>query len=385
MATRATDIPAHRLRALVVDDSQIARYILSCELERLGYHVDVAESAEAGFRQLSEPLPDVIFMDHLLPGIDGLEAVSRLREQSATSRLPIIMYTSQDGDKFAECAQVVGADDIYVKTADESRLADILDRLGLLPERAAAASEADNVTPIRRQTTSGKQRSSITREQLVRLLEPSLEAHHAKLRQELLGEFAILERFEERMRRDLFARVETHSRRTNQRLDRAGRADRAERRRSGRRLGLVAASFAASILLVAVLGVWLAWDMAARTNALQDVTASTFEVAQSNTGKLAMLQQTLDAQNTMVETTASTGDNNAQGAVIADRDTPNAATLLVDEFQSLGVLGPIRVETTAGAFCVSATVSGPALVSAYGPLQSCERLPMQLTAHNGLP
>ena len=264
MATINPAVSANRPLALIVDDSHIARYILSCELERLGYEVEVAESAEAAFRQLAQPLPDLIFMDHLLPGIDGLEAVDRLRGQSATSKLPIIMYTSQDGDEFAEQARSVGADDIYVKSADESRLVGILERLNLLPNRPVAAKSSDNVTPFRRQASS-RQRSSITREQLARLLEPSLEAHHAKLRQDLLGEFAILERYEERMRRDLFARVETLSRQTGQRLDRDRHAERVERRRRGRRLALAAASFAACMLLVSALGIRLAWDTAART------------------------------------------------------------------------------------------------------------------------
>ena len=230
MATSASNIPAHRPRALIVDDSHIARYILSCELERLGYEVEVAESAEAAFRQLRLPLPDVIFMDHLLPGIDGLEAVNRLRGQSATSKLPIIMYTSQDSDEFAERARSIGADAVYVKTADESRLTGILERLNLLPERPVVANSGGNVTPIRRQPSARKPRSTITREQLARLLEPSLEAHHAKLHQELLGEFAILERYEERMRRDLFARVETLSRQTRDQFDHASRDERAARR-----------------------------------------------------------------------------------------------------------------------------------------------------------
>jgi CheY-like chemotaxis protein len=381
MAAHISEVPAHQPRALIVDDSQIARYILSCELERLGYEVEVAESAEAALAQLAKPLPDVIFMDHLLPGIDGLEAVSRLRGQSATAKLPIIMYTSQDGEDFAERAQAIGADDIYVKSADETRLTGILGRLSLLPDRAAATSKTDNVTPLRRAAKSGKQRSPITREQLARLLEPSLEAHHAKLRQELLGEFAILERYEEGMRRDLFARVEALSRQTNQRLDRASRLEQAQRRRRTRRLGLIAASFAASMLLISALGVRLAWDTVTRTNSLQDVTASTLEVAQANTVTLAALQQILDEQKVTAATAASTGDN-MQGDFIANMGTPNAAAALVNEFQSLGILGPIRVETAAGAFCVSATAGAPVLVSAYGPLQSCEQLPMQMTARN---
>ena len=139
MAAPVSEITARRPRALVVDDSQIARYILSGQLKKLGVGVEVADSAEAALRQLAGPLPDVVFLDYLLPGIDGLETVSRLRGQTRTATLPVVMYTSQDGDEFAERAQAVGADDIYVKTADERRLATILGKLALLPERTRAA------------------------------------------------------------------------------------------------------------------------------------------------------------------------------------------------------------------------------------------------------
>ena len=383
MATGSSAALSHRPRAFIVDDSHIARYILSCELERLGYEPEVAESAEAAFRRLGQPLPDVIFMDHLLPGIDGLEAVSRLRGQAETSKLPIIMYTSQDGDEFAERARSVGADDIYVKTADESKLVGILEQLNLLPSRPVAATNGSNVTPIRRQSPAREQGSTVTREQLVRLLEPSLEAHHSKLRQELLGEFAILERYEERMRRDLFARVETLSRQTDQRLDRATRAARTARRRRGKRLTFAAASIAACLMLVSALGVRLAWDTAARTDALQAVTVSTLDVVRENSGTLVELQETLDPRDALAARASTVSE--AQGALGPDVITPNAATLLVDELQSLGILGPIRIETNGGAFCVAASATGPLLVNTYGPLQNCEQLPMQITTRNVRP
>ena len=366
MATSVSNIPAHRPRALIVDDSHIARYILSCELERLGYEVELAESAEAAFRQLNRTLPNVIFMDHLLPGIDGLEAVKRLRGQSATLRLPIIMYTSQDSEEFAERARSVGADDIYVKTADESRLTGMLERLNLLPERPVVAKNGGNVTPIHRQPSAHKQRSTVTREQLARLLEPSLEAHHSKLRQELLGEFAILERYEERMRRDLFARVETLARQTRDQFDHASRNERAARRRRGRWQALQAASLAACLLVIATLGVRFAEDTAAQTVLLQQLVGSTLDATQANAETLASVRQEL----------------NYRPAPVPVQPSINAATALVDELHLMGILGPVRIETSAGAYCVSAGPSGATLTPAYGPLQSCEQLPMQLTARS---
>ena len=368
MATSTSAAISHQPRALIVDDSHIARYILSCELERLGYEVEVAESAEAAFRLLGQPLPNVVFMDHLLPGIDGIEAVNRLRGQSATLKLPIIMYTSQDSDEFAERARSVGADDVYVKTADESRLTGILERLHLLPERPVVAKSGGNVTPIRRQPSAQKPRSTITRAQLARLLEPSLEAHHAKLHQELLGEFAILERYEERMRRDLFARIETLARQTRDQFDRASRHERAARRRRGRWQVLQAASLAACLLVMATLGVRFAEDTAESTILLQQLADSTFDATQANAEALATVQQAL----------------NERPAEVQIRPSINAAAALVDELQLMGILGPVRIETSAGAFCVSAGPNGASLTSAYGPLQTCEQLPMQLTVRSNV-
>ena len=107
--------PAIPRSALVVDDSKIARNVLSKALVNFGYHVDTTHSAESALKQLAGPLPDVVFMDHLLPGIEGLEAVRRLRKQPRTARLPIIMYTSQESDEFAATARQTGAEIVPCK------------------------------------------------------------------------------------------------------------------------------------------------------------------------------------------------------------------------------------------------------------------------------
>ena len=69
-------------RALVVDDSRSARVVLTRMLERYGILVDSADSAEAALDYLKEGRPDVIFMDHLMPGMDGLAGRARDQGQS---------------------------------------------------------------------------------------------------------------------------------------------------------------------------------------------------------------------------------------------------------------------------------------------------------------
>jgi len=66
-------------RALVVDDSKSARVVLSRMLEKYGIEVDPADSAETALEYLKEHHPDVIFMDHLMPGMDGLQAVREIK------------------------------------------------------------------------------------------------------------------------------------------------------------------------------------------------------------------------------------------------------------------------------------------------------------------
>ncbi|MDH3846706.1 MAG: response regulator [Gammaproteobacteria bacterium] len=198
---RSNETPGRR--ALVVDDSRIARYVLSGMLEQLDFDVETADSAEAALNRLSDSLPHVVFMDHLLPGMQGLEAVRKLHARPDMADTRIVMYTSQDSDLFADVARAAGADDVFVKTADSSMLEKILGRLDLLPVGVNTPGGCGNVVALpRREDSLGSDRP------LEELLEPILDRHREKLRQDLLSEFAILERYEERMRLETMRRID---------------------------------------------------------------------------------------------------------------------------------------------------------------------------------
>lgn len=85
-------------RALIVDDSRSARVILSRMLESYGLEVDCAESAELALEFLRQARPDVIFMDHLMPGMDGFQAIQAIKGNPDTATIPVVMYTSQEGE-----------------------------------------------------------------------------------------------------------------------------------------------------------------------------------------------------------------------------------------------------------------------------------------------
>jgi CheY-like chemotaxis protein len=387
MAAPVSELTAHRPRALVVDDSQIARYVLSGQLKKLGFSVEVVDSAEAALRQLAGPLPDVVFLDYVLPGIDGLEAVSRLRGQTRTTTLPVVMYTSQDGGAFAERARAAGADDIYVKTSDERRLATILAKLALLPEHTRAAASSAAVFPLAglgaQPTTARPRRKTLSGKDLSRLLERSLEAHHAKLHQELLSEFAILERYEERMRRDLFSRVDQLAGLMKRRFDDSLRQGHRDRQRRRRRHGFAAVSFAASLLLAAVLTTLVAWQTGQRAAGLEETAASTLQAVAQNTEALMSLRREEANESRSAQAIparfAERASPDPAGLQQAGTQLPNAAELLVTEIQAMGILGPIRIETTAGSFCVRAAPQGFDLVGNNLSLWDCEALPVQLS------
>ena len=92
--------------ALVVDDSRSARYILQRLLEQRRIRVAVAASAQQAFAYLRAHRPDVVFMDDMMPGMDGLEAVERLGADPHTADIPVILYT---GNEHAAAATTAGA------------------------------------------------------------------------------------------------------------------------------------------------------------------------------------------------------------------------------------------------------------------------------------
>ncbi|ARU56263.1 response regulator receiver [Oleiphilus messinensis] len=127
--------------ALLVDDSKVARFALSKLLEKINLDVSMAGSAEEALDFLNtHSKPDVIFMDHLMPGMNGVEATRAIKSNPDTSGIPIIMCTSKKTEEFIEEAKEYGIYSILTKPPQPQGLSEILDNLqtdvasGNLPE-----------------------------------------------------------------------------------------------------------------------------------------------------------------------------------------------------------------------------------------------------------
>lgn len=119
-------------RALIVDDSRSARLVLQRMLAKYGIGAHTVASAEEALDYLLRHRPDVIFMDHRMPGMDGFEAVQHIKKNLETATIPIIMFTSQSGELYLSQARALGAVDILPKTTASTHLHEALRRLGLL-------------------------------------------------------------------------------------------------------------------------------------------------------------------------------------------------------------------------------------------------------------
>ncbi len=145
-----------RKRALVVDDSKSARVILSRMLEKYDIEVDMAESAELAMEYLKHNRPDAIFMDHLMPGMDGLQAVQAIKGNPQTAMIPIMMYTSQEGELYVGQARALGAMGVLPKQVRPVDVSKVLYELHLLPDRrdmtepALSPVELEDGAPVER-------------------------------------------------------------------------------------------------------------------------------------------------------------------------------------------------------------------------------------------
>lgn len=115
--------------ALIVDDSKTARYALRLLLDRQNFTSDMVESGEQALEYLHTQTPDLIFMDHMMPGMDGFQAVKAIKSNSATTAIPIVMYTSTQSGMYFGQARALGAADVISKPASAEDLSAVLQRL----------------------------------------------------------------------------------------------------------------------------------------------------------------------------------------------------------------------------------------------------------------
>ncbi len=162
--------------ALIVDDSKTACRILAQLLQHYGIESSSVHSAEEALEYLRHNRPDMIFLDHGMPGMDGLEAMRVIKGNPETGRIPVMMYTGKEGDVYVGQARALGAAGVLPKTQLQERLADALAKLEAPepappPPPAAPAAEPGDVRALLRDVQSELSRQMyliLTEEQISR-------------------------------------------------------------------------------------------------------------------------------------------------------------------------------------------------------------------------
>jgi len=100
---------------LVVDDEEDIRELVQYNLVREGYSVECAASGEDALNMVRKNIPDLIILDLMLPGIDGLTVSRELKKNPTTDAIPIVMLTAKGEETDIIVGLELGADDYITK------------------------------------------------------------------------------------------------------------------------------------------------------------------------------------------------------------------------------------------------------------------------------
>ncbi|WP_374713726.1 response regulator [Symbiobacterium terraclitae] len=124
------------VRVLLVDDERPFVMGLTASLRQAGYDVSAAHDGESAWAAFREQAPDLVLLDIMLPGVDGLELCRRIREHSGT---PVIMLTARGEDVDKIVGLEIGADDYITKPFN---VRELLARMKAVLRRSAAVPAA---------------------------------------------------------------------------------------------------------------------------------------------------------------------------------------------------------------------------------------------------
>lgn len=370
-------------RALVVDDSKSARISLQRLLEDQGLEVCLADCGEAAIDLLQGELVDVIFMDHNMPGMDGLEALTTIKSDPRTATIPVMMYTTKEGEVYVSQARALGAVGVLQKQFAPHVLFDMLLQLGLVTDRRTTKDHLVAVdSPSVRERSRHSPDPDPDREYDQQALGTSvqtlvtriLEDQHLSLRADILHshrDFArqVAAEIHERQHADIAAAEPTDSTTHSNQVD-----ENPSRLTSN---SILAICLTAAVIVLAS----LYWQTSQSQQALEHaLSAAQGKLEMSERAlELALLAENLPAQpsrsNDLVATLRWAANRN-QRVLFDDNAFSDARaqqlTELLDQLEAINFTGEVVVESHLGAFClVSNDAGGYELAPPDLPMLGC--------------
>lgn len=132
-------------RILVVDDERDILELITYNLGREGYRVETVTSGEAALATTRTFRPDLIVLDLMLPGLDGVEVCRRLKQNDDTGHIPVLMLTAKSEDADVVTGLEIGADD-YVTKPFSPRV--LVARIRAALRRVSAVTAAPSIVEV---------------------------------------------------------------------------------------------------------------------------------------------------------------------------------------------------------------------------------------------
>jgi DNA-binding response OmpR family regulator len=109
------DVSTQQRRILVVDDDPRLLHIVQMYLAIEEFDVVTALNGEDGLREVEQHRPDLVILDIMMPGMDGIELCRRIRTNPETASIPVLMFSALSGDEDVERARLAGANHLITK------------------------------------------------------------------------------------------------------------------------------------------------------------------------------------------------------------------------------------------------------------------------------
>ncbi len=340
-------------------------------LEAHELQVTTAESAEEALEHLNDHRPDVIFMDHMMPGMDGFEAVSAIKNNPATATIPIMMYTSQKGELYVGQARALGAVGVLPKEVEPVEVSKVLASLRVIDTGGEVhpdqLQQADNAHDVANPEVEQLDKN------LQALIEDLFAQQRSVIRQELLDNYEVIAtRVADELQISASADV-------------APTSEQSEPVRSPRyRSAVLALSIFAFILLILFAELHFRY---ANTKGQYATLLKNIEVEQANrtqdiigtNDRIAGYQQSVSEATSTALTAIEWGINESSSyeygqIALGDYRLPAFETMLA-HLELLNFSGEIRIDVHIGDFCLSRSIDDNySLAIADWPIDRCDLL-----------
>lgn len=116
---------------LVIDDSRVIRKVARRILEDIGFMVDEAEDGAVGLDMCRSSMPEIIFVDSLMPNLDGVGFMKALRRETVGPVPKMILWTTENDESQVIQARAAGAADVMLKPFDKETIEGHLAAIGV--------------------------------------------------------------------------------------------------------------------------------------------------------------------------------------------------------------------------------------------------------------